>query len=218
MLRRDDEVLAAAASLDLLDLETVKDELSVSKGDILSDAQYLRYIAQVSADIHNEIDPRVLPIQSYRSTFRWDFGLYQYHAWCRPRYETELTLPQYPVTSISAVTADGVALDTSDYQLSAKTGQLRRLSGGIYVPWCASEIIVDFTAGYSTIPADIIEAALLIITMLVKSRNRDPMLKAKETDATGRQEFWVDVTPNMRGGMPTRAAQIIDRYRPVLVG
>lgn len=218
MLRRTDTVLAAAACFDLVDLETVKDELAVPQGDYLPDAQYKRYIAQVSAAVHGQIDPRVLPVQSYRNTYRWDAGWFGQRDWYRQRYEIELSLSQYPVQSISSVTENGIALDASDYELDADAGLIRRLSGGAYTPWRASEIIIEFEAGYSTIPADIVGIVLRLITMRAKGRNRDPMLREREGPTYGRESFWVGGTPDMRGGMPLEMAQVLDRYRPVLIG
>lgn len=59
-----------------------------------------------------------------------------------------LDLPGSPVTEVSAVTVDAVAVDPSAYTLV--NGRIRRTAGSWF-----GDVVVTYTVGYATAPADL---------------------------------------------------------------
>lgn len=64
-----------------------------------------------------------------------------------------LTLSVWPVTSITSITEDGVAL--SEYQLVPDIGQIYRDCYASYWDSCGGDIVVEYRAGYGTIPQEL---------------------------------------------------------------
>lgn len=207
-------VLEPASNSLLVDLGTVKDELGISSTDTTQDARLSRYIAQASSQIH-AFARRVFPVQTYRNSFRKG-------SWCVDL--DALTLSETPVIEIVGIEEDGTRLDAAYYQLDVNSGIVARLMSGTYrVCWPAAETVIDFRAGYSTVPYDVQSAALLLIRLRQGLRGwnattpRDPALKAREADTYGRMEFFGNVMPNTIGGLPSDIAGMLEHYvRPVL--
>lgn len=80
------------------------------------------------------------------------------------RGRISLFLSRQPVTAITSIVEDGVALAATDYLLYS-TGRVVRLSGGYRSSWLGSKpqaIVVTYTAGYTigvggTIPKDLVD-------------------------------------------------------------
>lgn len=65
-------------------------------------------------------------------------------------------LPSLYVTAVSSVTVDGLALDPTDYTLT-ESGVLTRGGPAAPIRWCAwwGTVVVSFTHGYDTVPAEV---------------------------------------------------------------
>lgn len=75
-----------------------------------------------------------------------------------------LVLAEWPATAITSVTLSGTALSASDYELQSAEGFLIYLAGGTTpVCWPAGirNVVVSYTAGYASVPADIALACII---------------------------------------------------------
>ena len=101
------------------------------------------------------------------------------------------------------------------YQLDAPAGQLIRLNQYTAYPtaWAPVQTTVTYQAGYATIPADLVDATLRLMSQRWSSRGRDPMLKSQEQPGLGTQTYWVGGPPGVRGAFPQEIAAMLDRYR-----
>lgn len=82
-----------------------------------------------------------------------------------------LLLRQYPVVSVASVEIGGVQLDPASYALYAQLG-LVRLKGGVF-PRGKKNVRLQYTAGYSTIPKDLEQAAVELVAIKYYDRGVD---------------------------------------------
>lgn len=207
-------VIDPAKSLALVELDVIKDELGIALDNTTQDARLGRYILQVSAQIHAYCQ-RIFPVQTYRDVFpatNW-----------RGDRNGNLVLWQTPVIEMIGYSDGGIATDLAEYQVDPKSGVISRCIAGVqFCAWDCSEIIVDYRAGYQTIPPEVEAAAVLLIRLRQGIRGwnseapRDPALRAREADTYGRMEFFGNTMPNTAGGMPADVAQMLELHvRPV---
>ncbi len=81
----------------------------------------------------------------------------------------KLMLPQYPITSLTSVTVDGVAVDLAT--LVFRGAVLTRTDGAIF-PMGYGNVAVSYKAGFTAIPADIEQACVEIVGWNYKVRDR----------------------------------------------
>jgi hypothetical protein len=107
-----------------------------------------------------------------------------------------------------------------DYQPDAKAGQLLRLNPftGVVVYWEALPTTVVYSAGYATIPEDVVVAALrwVSIRWWEHKENRDPMLRSFDQPMVGTKTWWVG-GPKMTGTVPEEIAGLLSHYRTPVV-
>jgi hypothetical protein len=158
-------VLSKAASYNLTDLDTVKDELSIGAGNTSNDLWLGRAIGQVSTSIANHTK-RVFPPEVVRDTFDIQQDPYPYQT---PGGFPTLQLTRYPILDVASVTqtlAPGTTqplIEGKDFRVDYEAGELLRLSPftGVGTLWEALPTTVEYTAGYGdivqeagTVPAD----------------------------------------------------------------
>lgn len=105
-------------------------------------------LTMASASIQNETHQRIEAVANEVVTFA-----------VRPR-TYRLFLPELPVTGVSAVTIDGVALLVTDYIVDSQTGVMHRR---YLVDWARtweSTVAVTYSHGYAVIPDDIKQETL----------------------------------------------------------
>ncbi len=94
------------------------------------------------------------------------------------------------------------------------------VASGVYTFAAAdasAHVLVSYL--YASIPADIIDAALRLITGRFKARGRDPMLRSQgDPGIVGTKQFWVGPLPGQNGAIPPEVAGILDIYRTPSVG
>ena len=161
MVRRFVTVTASAASYDLTDLPTAKDELEIQTGNTGSDNFLSRAISQASAAIASYCN-RVFPPERLSETFHLlddgsNFNL--------DNSAAPLQLSRFPAIVVQSVTENGVALvEGTDYLVDYERAQLHRLNSSAFLGvarWICSPIVVAYDAGYGialteskTIPAN----------------------------------------------------------------
>lgn len=127
---------------------------------------------------------------------------------------TLITIGLSAAQTITEGTLEAMVLD-QDYTLDPNTGQLIRLDPftGVGTIWEALPVTVSYFAGYGTIPADIEDACLRLVTWRFYARGRDPSLREQEQPGSlGRRVFWIGGPPKS-GGLPEEVTGLIDRYR-----
>lgn len=148
-------VTTPADSLALVTLDQAKAALGIAPGDTSQDAALTQHIAAVSQAINNWCD-RIFVMQVYRDQWRGACG------W----FGEPVVTRQYPIAvdgegvPLVAVVEDGVALDPGYLEVYPETGALYRLDGGGPGTWGAGLLVIDYTAGYAEIPADVQGACL----------------------------------------------------------
>ena len=124
------------------------------------------------------------------------------------------------VTQTSAGGTVTILTPGVDYQVDTKKGWLTRLdpSTGYPVTWAALPTSVVYQGGYATIPADVVDATLRIITQRFAGRGRDPLLKTSIQPGLGEQTYWVGGAPGMNGVFTAEISGLLDSYRVPVTG
>jgi hypothetical protein len=115
----------------------------------------------------------------------------------RPRYQYgSLYLARWPVLEIISVTEDTTELTTDDWDLDIPMGSLTRISGNETLYWPCGRVIVEYAAGYDTIPDDLkmYASQLVGIYHLSASSSVDPNTKHVEIPGVITLDRWVDQT------------------------
>lgn len=84
--------------------------------------------------------------------------------------ETYLFIPRFPVTAVASVVEDDVTLTVTDQYLWYSDGRLRRVAGSFDAYWSqyANSVVVNYTAGWVTVPDDLILAAAEVAANIFK--------------------------------------------------
>jgi hypothetical protein len=216
------EVLIAADSYDLVDLDTARDELKIDPTDTTNDAWLARAITQVSGLIQDYVK-RPFAVETMRDRFdlRQEPRRYLY----RTPGVTLLQLSRWPLAGIcqvSQTTAPGETsdlVDGADYLTDSRKGQLTRLDpqDGVAITWQAQSIAVVYDAGYDQVPPTIVDAVLRLVVNRWHSRGRDPLLLETVQPGFGTQRWWVG-GPKGGGTLPSEVQGMLDIYRPPTLG
>lgn len=209
-------VTVPATIYDLVDLETVKDDISIT--DSSSDEVLRRYITSVSTAIQQYCN-RKFPVESVLDEF-WP----RKDAWPAeiPGGIQPLQLSKWPIVAVTTVIENGVTLvagsdSTGDFRIDATNGQLVRLdTNGYPKQWPAFPISVQYDAGFSPIPFDVQDAAIRMIKARWFARDRDPFLKTRTLDGIGSRTWWFG-TGVEAGAFPPDIKDLIDNYRVAVV-
>jgi len=145
-------VLSAAASHDLTDLATVRDELSIKTADTSNDSWLSRAITQVSAAIERHTKRTFAP-ELLQDAFDIDQDAYPYQT---PGGFAALQLTRWPVIDVVSVVQATSATSTQaltegkDFRVDYDTGALLRLNAftGVVTAWEAIPVTVVYLAGF----------------------------------------------------------------------
>jgi hypothetical protein len=108
----------------------------------------------------------------------------------------------------------------TDFTIDAKRGWLIRLNSwtGVSEKWEALPVTVQYQAGYSPIPDDLVDACLRLVTARFRTRGRDPtVVERGQPGMVGSERYWVGTPPGQKGAFPPEITSLIDQYRvPVM--
>lgn len=175
------------AAGDLTTLAKVKLYLDLKSND--SDGLLQQLITSSSAWIKSTLN-RDLTQATYTRTFDGRGG-------------RAIMLPQYPVTAVTAVSVDGVALLAADYVATENAVEL--VSGQF--PRGAGRVSITWTAGYSATPADVDQACVELVAWRYKEI---PNLKTS-SKVIGGETINFQTTP-----MPSQVDMLLKQYRKVV--
>ncbi len=103
-----------------------------------------------------------------------------------------------------------------DFTVDANRGWLIRLNSftGVSEKWEAEPVTVVYQGGYQSVPFDLVDATLRLVTARFKARGRDPMLVDQSQGPNlGAQRWWVGTVPGQKGAWPQDILGLIDQYR-----
>lgn len=215
-------ISTAASATDLTTLDTVKTALGITNND--DDAYFNLLIPQVSAQICTYLGvPRAqdgtvtLGQETVVETFRLT------------RDEEYLILSRWPVISISQILEDDAdaadALEADEYEFNGVTGELWRLDGNDNrIEWCAYKAQITYVAGWvlpgdsgtRTLPQEIEDAAISMISMARSARTRDPFVRSETVEGIGRTDYGFGGTD--KGDLPPAIAAKLDPFRNIQIG
>ena len=187
-------VITPAESSDLTTLDAAKAELGVT--DSASDIAIGALIRRASAAIAD----------------------YTGHVWGREGLEqTErlkcsrkaIVLDRSLALAVSAVVADGVTLETADWEVDGPL--LYRLTSDGRADWCASKVVVTYQAGYvlpDDVPGGVEQACLLTIVAWRAARGRDPLLRSDSSEGVGASSW---VATDATGALPPQAVALLEK-------
>lgn len=205
----------AADDLALLTIEELREAAGVA--DAADDDQLeligLRVAAAITAECNvaagSGAEPTLL-----RETLSETFRL---------AYVDRIVLARRHGVSITSIVEDGATLSATDYLVDEESGILTRLQSDYPCSWCASKVVVVYEAGLETVPGDLKMAAMDFVRLVWRDKDRDPSVKAAETDIPGlmreRVEHWVGAIPGQvgEGPVPDAVAGQLKRYRNAAV-
>jgi hypothetical protein len=130
-----------------------------------------------------------------------------------------LPLARRPIVSVSSVVEAGSTLTTDDYEIA--DGRLVRVAGEVETTWAAGKIVVAYTAGWATVPADLKLAASKMMALGWSQATRDPLAKSERIRTEGVEEIQTDywVGPLNGSALPADVMDLLGPYiRNFLVG
>lgn len=199
MVDRITTVITPAPSYDLVSLQDLCDDLSITTTD--DDAYLMRAISKASLAAAQYCD-RVLVNETVQD--RFDFG------W---KSAETLKLSHYPVTQLQSITQGGVTLvEGTDFILDAATGVLYPTA----CTWGGEALIVEYDGGYSDIPLDLQGAVTDIVKALQFNRTRDPLLRS-ENILSGLYAYTLFDATNTSAGTAMQVRSTLDSYRAMSV-
>lgn len=127
-----------------------------------------------------------------------------------------IMLARRPITAIASVTEDGVALTADQYELDDAAGFLDRIQDTYPSAWRGT-VVVQYTAGWATVPEDLKEAARKLVRMQRSEGSRDPLAKRIEVPDVQTIDYWVGSVSGS-SGLPSDVMDLLRPYRNLSVG
>lgn len=179
----------------LLTLEEA--QLALGLTDDTRDADLTRMIARISAGIYRAcnlrtdgVNPPSLMSEDITETFRLHCAK-----------EGALMLSRRRVTEVLTITEGSTELDDeTDFTIDRASGQIFRLGAGSldeFTCWSAGKMVVEYTAGFTTVPDDLKLAAETWLRILWRDAYQtpanvnDPFEKVRDIPGVLRTERWV---------------------------
>jgi len=201
-------VVTPAESLALVSVDQAKAALGIPAEDTSQDAALSAQIDSVSVAINNYCD-RIFAVQTYRDQLRNACG------W----YGEPLVVRQYPIVvddggePLVAVAEDGGALDPTLLEVFPEQGAVYRLDASMLPSaWGAALVVLDYTAGFQTVPADVQSAALEWLGARWGAVGRDPSLRSETIPDLITQAYGADASASA-GSMPGGARDLLVPYK-----
>lgn len=221
-------VITPASSYDLTDVDTAKDELGTSATD-QDNGRIQRFITQESKAVAKYCGCQFV-VETVTDNFvstdpSWSGGGYPSAGGCyfgRDNQQTNvLNLSRKPIVSVASVSENTSSLVSgTDYLIDNEGGALLRLSAGADqgTHWGGPPLSVTYSAGFTTIPEDLVEIVLRLVTLRYSQRGRDPSIIERDQPGLGTTRYWVGGA-GQDGPFPPDICAYLDRtYGPVGIG
>lgn len=192
-------VTTPAADTRLTTLAAVKLELDITGDD--SDPKLEAHIVAASAAVQTHCK-RIFAIESVVESIRLR------------RHHEEIILKRIPVVAVASVAVASVALEATDYEADRDAGMLYRLSGDLRTSWpCAVAVVVEYSTGFATIPADVVKATTMLVAGYRAGAGRDPTLRSETIDGVRSVGYALaGAVGGMEGSLPGTVATLLEKY------
>lgn len=182
---------------DLCTLESVKSYLKIQPGQVTDDDLLKSLITSVSRWVARKLD-RELALTEYVETYSGNGA-------------ARLMLRNYPVATVDSLQIDTTA-EVPERAFPGEEGYVLippgtiALDGGLAFTRGLANVTVDYTAGYSTIPPEVAQAAVELVALWY--RNRDRVGLGSQTTAGESVTFRADEAP-------ASVREVLQTYRRV---
>lgn len=209
-MHRSMTVVAPAACMDLTVLDTAKAELGIALSDTSQDLVITALIKQASGIVAEYCD-QIFGAETVTETFWSDAP----SEWAR-----SFMLTREPVSTVSSVVIDDLALDPSEYRL-ASDGHLHRIDPfGVVLTWAwLQTAVITYTAGYvvlDDLPYGIERAALLLIKEFKSGAGRDPRVRSEDIPGVRNVSYWVGGVSGNMNSLPPDVLALLKPHRRVV--
>lgn len=212
MLRVD----TPAADLQLLTIEELAAAVGLDPEDGSEDEALAAIGLRAAAAIASHC--RIAPGGSYPRTLRLE-GVTETFLAQRRRRSPELLLARRPIENPEtiAVIEAGITLTGSDFLVNEADGILVRVSGGSTIDWSCQQITVSYSAGWSTVPDDVKEAASkLVAAYFSQSSSGGAGVRSEEVPDVYRVTFMNPADQlGAQSPLPAEVALLLEPYRNI---
>ena len=203
-------VITPASSYDLISLSDVKSDWGITS--TADDAFLSRTITRASAAAAQFCN-RVFPAEMVVETIfvERDVQPFLNYGGVDP-----LVLKRYPIGTIASIvegvgTAVTVLDPASDFTVDQEKGWIIRLdSTGNPKNWKATQFVVTYTGGYTSIPYDIQDAISRMVWTRYAERSRDPFIQRQRIYGVEEVEY---IKQSEEGNLSSDVSDILDNYR-----
>jgi hypothetical protein len=211
-------IVTPADDYDLIDLATLKTLLGVTA--TTWDAVFALWITQASTTAQNftgnpfVIEARQDQIWPRKDGVPWTV---------RPDLNT-LELARWPLTAVDSVVEQIAGLAKTlvagtDFLADNEHGWLYRLDReGRPKDWAPDPVTVAYSAGYETIPADVVDAIASMVKIRWFAQTRDPMIRSSNIEGVAETSYWFASGPGADTDMPPDIQAKLERFRIPVVG
>lgn len=207
-----------ASSYNLIDLATLKTLLNIT--DSSQDAYLSFVIPQASASVANYCN-RKLVVETVVETI-WP---QQDGPWSIVRGGlAPLQLTNWPIVAVTSVveTVMGTATTLTagtDFTIDNAKGQLIRFdSNGYPCRWKPNMIVASYSAGFATIPFDVVDATARLVKSAYFARDRDPNIRSEMIPGVAQFSYWQPGSgAGSNGNLPPDIQALLDNYRVPVV-
>lgn len=212
------DIVTPADDYDLVELDTLKILLNVT--DTTNDA-FLKLAVTQASGVASTYCNQPFVVEEIQSSY-WPTR--DGRPWVVRNGVAPLQLIRWPLTVVASVveTIAGVPttlVEGTDYLEDDAKGQLTRLdSYGYPCSWRANPIVVNFSAGYETIPASVVNAVASIVKGMLYARTRDPMLRSENIEGVYEAQYFFGSGPGSSDGLPSSITGLLDSYRVPVIG
>ncbi|MER8387305.1 hypothetical protein NKH14_17610 [Mesorhizobium sp. M1380] len=210
-------VVTPAADPSLLTIAQLRAAAGLLAGDASRDAELTELGARVSADIATACQIRgdgvhipTLRSETVREVFR------------QQGCDDILFLARRFISNLVSASDVDTVLVPDDTDLDAEAGLLQRISGTRTLFWSRGNAVIEYIAGFATVPADLVGAAMDLARLRLSADARDPLVKGESVEIpdvrTVRHDYWVGAIPgSTEGPVPADILAKLSRYINVAV-
>jgi hypothetical protein len=195
------KVLEAAPDLTLLTKEELRLAIRLAPDDMSKDAT-LAFIGRraassvaIASKFRRDVSkPLTVRAESVQDTFHLRYPV------------DELMLSRRFVSSISSLTENGSVLTDADFVVLPESGLVKRRQSGCDVWWPRGEHVIEYVAGFATVPDELKEGISELVQIRYSEGGRDPLAKSVRVDIPDVEEreigYWVGHVPGSDSGGP----------------
>jgi hypothetical protein len=195
----DDRRLVTAAEVNAMIGQTVTDEMILQASDLISRECRIAAFGVTPPTLRQEDVEETLRLATSRR---------------------EIVLSRRFIKMVLSVTIDGSALSADGYEVNGEAGILLRVgSTGDVTCWDRGKIVVNYRAGFETVPEPLKLATIRVLQEQLSASDRDPLLRGETVEGIGRFDYWVNGAAGVSARSPLSGAvaAMLDPYRSIYV-